>query len=90
MPFSDTEPSSAQRVVLKVGKRRPKSAKTSCNQKGWCSNPTKLQISINFNTENFDARKRYESTQVDRRTWLHVLSGTHWSTSSYTHQVVEL
>ena len=31
--------------------------------------------------------KRYESTKVDRRTWLHVPSGTHWSTSSDTHQV---
>ena len=34
--------------------------------------------------------KRYESTEVDRRTWLHVPSGTHWSTSSGTHQVVEI
>ena len=34
--------------------------------------------------------KRDESTEVDRRTWLHVLSGTHWSTSSNTHQVVEI
>ena len=33
--------------------------------------------------------KRYESTEVDRRTWLHVPSGTHWFTSSDTHQVVE-
>ena len=40
----------------------------------------------NFNTENFDALKRYESTEVDRRTWLHVPSGTHWPTSSDTHQ----
>ena len=31
--------------------------------------------------------KRYESTEVDRRTWLHVPSGTLWSTSSDTHQV---
>ena len=23
--------------------------------------------------------KRYESTEVDRRAWLHVPSGTHWS-----------
>ena len=29
--------------------------------------------------------KRYESTEVDRRTWLHVPSGTHWATSSDTH-----
>ena len=34
--------------------------------------------------------KRYESTEVDRRTWLHVPSGTHWSTSSDTHQEVEI
>ena len=34
--------------------------------------------------------KRYESTEVDRRTWLHVPSGTHWSTSSDTHKVVEI
>ena len=43
-----------------------------------------------FNTENFDALKRYKSTEVDRRTWLHVPSGTLWSTSSDTHQVVEI
>ena len=30
--------------------------------------------------------KHYESTEVDRRTWLHVPSGTPWSTSSDTHQ----
>ena len=34
--------------------------------------------------------KRYESTEVNRRTWLHVPSGTPWSTSSDTHQVVEI
>ena len=34
--------------------------------------------------------KRYESTEVDRRTWLHMPSGTLWSTSSDTHQVVEI
>ena len=34
--------------------------------------------------------KRYESTDVDRITWLHVSSGTRWSTSSETHQVVEI
>ena len=34
--------------------------------------------------------KRFESTEDDRRTWLHVSSGTHWSTSSDTNQVVEI
>ena len=34
--------------------------------------------------------KRHESTEVDRRTLLHVPSGTLLSTSSDTHQVVEI
>ena len=34
--------------------------------------------------------KRYESIEVNRRTLLHVPSGTHWSTSSDTHQVVQI
>ena len=34
--------------------------------------------------------KRNESTEVDCRTWLHVPSGTNWSTSSDTHEVVEI
>ena len=49
----------------------------------------KITILVNFNTEIFYAFKRYESTEVDRRTWLHVPSGTPWSNSSDTHQVVE-
>ena len=57
---------------------------------GWCNKPTKLQFQYIFKPENVDALKRYESTEVDRRTWLHVHSGTPWSTSSDTHQVVEI
>ena len=34
--------------------------------------------------------KPYESTEVDRKTWLHLPSGTRWSTSSDTHQEVEI
>ena len=55
---------------------------------GWCNKPTKLQFQSIFKPENFDALKRFESTKVDPRTWLHVPSGTPWSTSSDTHQVV--
>ena len=50
----------------------------------------------NYNFNKFLTRKilmlskRNESIEVDRRTWLHVPSGTHWSTSSDTHQVVEI
>ena len=43
-----------------------------------------------FQHEKFDAFKRYESTEVDRRIWLHVPSGTRWSTSNDTHQVIEI
>ena len=34
--------------------------------------------------------KRYKSTEVDCRTSLNVPSGTPWSTSCDTHQVVEI
>ena len=34
--------------------------------------------------------KRFKSIEVDRRTWLHVPSGTHWSTRSDPHQVERL
>ena len=34
--------------------------------------------------------KRFKSTEVVCRTGLHVHSGTPWSTSSDTHQVVEI
>ena len=34
--------------------------------------------------------KRYESTEVNRRTWMYEPSGTPWSTSSDTYQVVEI
>ena len=50
----------------------------------------KITISVNSNKENFDVLKLYESTEVDRTPWLHVPSETPWSTSSDTHQVVEI
>ena len=53
-------------------------------------NKTSSGVLNNFTTENCDALKRYDSTEVDHRTWLHVPSGTHWSTSSDTLQVVEI
>ena len=34
--------------------------------------------------------KRCETNEVDRRTWLHVSSEIHWSTSIDTHQVLEI
>ena len=34
--------------------------------------------------------KRYQSTEIDRRTWLHVPSETLWSNNSDIHQVVEI
>ena len=52
-------------------------------------NPQNYNFS-QFYHGKFDVLKRYESTEVDRRTWLHVPSGTPWSTSSDTRQVVEI
>ena len=93
MRISGNEPSSvilSQRMRFKKLKSDdPKVPKPAEAIRDGVINP-QITISINFNTENFDALKRYESTEVDRRTWLHVPSGTLWSTSSDTHQVVEI
>ena len=68
-----------------------KSAETSRSQMDGVINPQNYNFrSFFFYKENFYALKRYESTEVDRRTWLHVPSGTLWSTNSDTHQVVEI
>ena len=51
------------------------------------------QHNYNFNQllrEILMLSKRYESTEVDSRTWLHVPSRTLWSISSDTHQVAKI
>ena len=40
--------------------------------------PTKLQVQSSLAQKVLTLSKRYESTEVYRRTWLHVPSGTHW------------
>ena len=62
------------KVVLKVWNLCRKSAKTSWSQKGWCNKPTILQFQSVLTREILMLSKRYESTEVDRRIWLHVPS----------------
>ena len=76
-------------MVSKVENDDPKVPKQAEAKRDGVKKPQNYNFN-QFYTENFDALKRYESTEVDRRTWLHVPSGTHWSTSSDTHQVVEI
>ena len=68
----------------------PKSALYQLKPKGWYNNPTELQFQSILYTENLMLSKRYESTEVDCRIWLHVPSGTPWSTRRDTHQVVKI
>ena len=68
----------------------PESAKKKLKPKGVCNKPTKLKFQSILIRKILMLSKRYESTEVDRRTWLHVPSGTHWSISNDTHQVVEI
>ena len=58
MRISGNEPSS---VILNQTKYLKKSYQTH-----------KIAIQINFNTELLLLSKRFESTEVDRRFWLHV------------------
>ena len=62
------------------------SAKNKLKPKGMVISPQ------NYNFNQFWYGKFYalKTLRIDRRTWLHVPSGTHWSTSSETHQVVEI
>ena len=92
MLISGNEPSSVLQTkkFQKLRKWCPESAKASQRQNGWCNKPTKLQFQSICTHGIFMLSKRYESTYVDHRTWLHVPSGTHWSTSSDNHQVVEI
>ena len=76
-------------MISKVGNVDPKVPKQAEAKRDGVINPQNYNFN-QFYADNFDALKRYESTEVDRRTWLHVPSGTHWSTSSDTHQVVEI
>ena len=51
----------------------------------------KITISINFfQWHILMLWKGYEWTEVDRRNWLHVPLGTHWTTSSDNHQIVDI
>ena len=52
-----------------------KSAERSFRKKGWRNKPTKLQFLSILPRTILMLSKRYESTEVDRRTWLQVPSG---------------
>ena len=78
----------SSKIWKAVPKKVPKP--TKANRDGVIKlNPQKYNFN-QFNTENVDALKHYESTEVDRKIGLHVPSGTLWSTSSNTNQVVEI
>ena len=90
MRISCTERSS----VILSQKKEDYKVRNCCLKTRWSQETIKITISIIFNhflsRKIFDALKRYKSTEVDRRNWLHVPSGTLLSTSSGTHQVVEI
>ena len=68
----------------------PKKCPNHQSQKGLCKKPTKLQFLQILTRKISMLKTRYESTEVDRWTLLHVPSETFWSTSSAIHQIVEI
>ena len=58
-------------MVSKVENVDPKVPKQDDAKRDGVINPQNYNFN-QFYTEKFDALKRYESTEVDRRTWLHV------------------
>ena len=92
MRISGNAPSSVilrQTFISKVGNVDPKVSRQAEAKRDGVINPQNYNFN-QFYTKILMLSIRYESTEVDRRTWLHVPSGTHWSTSSDTHQVVEI
>ena len=85
MRISGNEPSS---VILRQTKKFPK-LKTLTRKYQNMLKP-KLQFQSILYGNFLMLSKRYESTEIDRRTWLHVPSGTYRSTSRDTHEVVEI
>ena len=74
---------------FKIWKWWSESFQTSCSQKGWCEKPTKLQFQLVFIWTMLMLSKRYVSTEVNRRTWLHGSSETNLSTSGDAYRVVK-
>ena len=79
MRISGTEPSSVilsqTKKYQKLKKYAPKVPKQAEAKKGWCNKPTKVQFQSILTRKILMLSKRYESTEVDRRTWLHVPRG---------------
>ena len=93
MRISGTEPLSvilSQRKQFKKLKSDAQKVSKHAQAKRDGVIPTKVQLKSIRTQRILILSKRYESTEVDRRTWLHVPSGTHWPTSSDTHQVIEI
>ena len=68
----------------------PKVPKQAKARRDAVKNPTKLQFQSILTLKTLMLSKHTESNEVDRRTWLHVPSGTLRSASSDTHQVVKI
>ena len=68
-------------MVSKVENVEPTVPKQAEAKRDGVINPQNYIFNQLYTDNFFDALKRYESTEVDRRTWLHVPSGTHWSTN---------
>ena len=71
MRISGNEPSSvilSQTEKFKKFKSDAKKCKNKRSQKGWCNKPTKLEFQSILIQKILMLSKRYESTEVDRRT----------------------
>ena len=93
MRISGNEPSSvilSQNKVVSNVKMISQTCQIKLSQKGWCNKPTKLQFQSILTRKILMLSITTNQPKSTRRTWLHVPSGTPWSTSSDTHQVVEI
>ena len=86
MRISGTEPSSVILSLTKYFKKLKSDAQKVSKQakakRDGVINPQNYNLNQFLTRKILMLSKRYESTEVDRRTWLYGPSGTHWSTRS--------
>ena len=77
-------------MFQKMNSEAPKVTKQAESKRDGVINQQNYNFNIIFKWKMLMLLKRYESAEVDRRTWLHVPLGNHLPIGGDTHQVVEI
>ena len=81
----------AKQRCLKCWRVMPQNCqKISLSRKGWCNKSTKLQFQLILARKNLVALKRYESIEVNRRTWTWALGDSPVNQQCHSQVVLKI